>query len=82
MLTLDRRRWRYTGAEEQAIGELFNLYTTRYYQALNGLINPPESLAADRPLIKGVVSAAVRSPAGQGCQGWSPSARLRPEVAP
>jgi hypothetical protein len=45
MLTLDRRRWRYTGAEEQAIGELFSLYTTPYYRALNGLINPPESFA-------------------------------------
>ncbi|HEX5348882.1 MAG TPA: DUF3263 domain-containing protein [Pseudonocardiaceae bacterium] len=82
MLTFEMRLWRYTGAEEQAIGELFDMYAARYYQELNRLINPPEALVADRPLIKEVMSAAVRPPAGQGCKGWSPPARLRSEAAP
>jgi len=52
MLAFERQWWKYAGAKEQAIRELFDLPATRYYQALNGLIDRPEALAADPMLVK------------------------------
>jgi hypothetical protein len=52
MLAFERQWWKYAGAKEQAIRELFDLSATRYYQALNGLIDRPEALAADPMLVK------------------------------
>ena len=47
ILGFERQWWKYAGAKEQAIKELFGLSGTRYYQVLNALIDRPESLAAD-----------------------------------
>lgn len=52
ILEFERQWWRYAGAKEQAIRELFDLSATRYYQALNALIDTPEALAADPMLVK------------------------------
>ncbi len=52
MLAFERQWWRYAGAKEQAIHELFNMSSTRYYQLLNALIDRPEALAVDPMLIK------------------------------
>ncbi|MGH3831443.1 MAG: DUF3263 domain-containing protein [Pseudonocardiaceae bacterium] len=52
MLAFERQWWKYAGAKEQAIRELFDLSATRYYQALNSLIDRPEALAADPMLVK------------------------------
>ena len=60
--TLDRREreilafegqwWKYAGAKEQAIRELFDMSATRYYQVLNAMIDTPEALEADPMLVK------------------------------
>lgn len=52
VLAFERQWWKYAGAKEQAIRELFGMSATRYYQVLNALIDNPEALAADPMLIK------------------------------
>jgi hypothetical protein len=52
ILGFERQWWKYAGAKEQAIRELFDMSATRYYQVLNALIDRPEALAADPMLVK------------------------------
>jgi hypothetical protein len=52
ILTFERQWWKYAGAKEQAIRELFDMSATRYYQVLNALIDTPSALAADPLLVK------------------------------
>lgn len=52
ILAFERQWWKYAGAKEQAIRELFDMSATRYYQILNCLIDRREALAADPMLIK------------------------------
>lgn len=52
MLALERQWWKYAGAKEQAVRELFDLSATHYYQILNALIDTEEALAHDPMLVK------------------------------
>jgi hypothetical protein len=52
ILAFERQWWKYAGAKEQAIRELFDMSATRYYQVLNALIDTPVALAADPMLVK------------------------------
>ena len=52
ILEFERQWWRYAGAKEQAIRELFDCSATRYYQLLNALIDSPAALQADPMLVK------------------------------
>ncbi|MCU0282872.1 MAG: DUF3263 domain-containing protein [Candidatus Nanopelagicales bacterium] len=52
ILEFERQWWRYAGAKEQAIRELFDCSATRYYQLLNTLIDNPAALRADPMLVK------------------------------
>ncbi len=52
ILAFEGQWWKYAGAKEQAIRELFNMSATRYYQVLNALVDMPEALAADPLLVK------------------------------
>jgi len=52
ILGFERQWWKYAGAKESAIRELFDMSATRYYQALNALIDRPEALALDPMLVK------------------------------
>jgi len=52
ILEFERQWWRYAGAKEQAIRELFEMSATRYYQIVNNLIDTPEALAFDPMLVK------------------------------
>ncbi|ACQ79075.1 conserved hypothetical protein [Beutenbergia cavernae DSM 12333] len=52
ILAFERQWWRYAGAKESAIRELFDMSATRYYQVLNTLIDTPDALAADPMLVK------------------------------
>ncbi|QNG19969.1 DUF3263 domain-containing protein [Rhodococcus triatomae] len=52
ILTFERQWWKYAGAKEEAIKELFDMSATRYYQVLNALVDRPEALAADPMLVK------------------------------
>ena len=52
ILTFERQWWKYAGAKEDAIKELFGMSATRYYQVLNNLVDRPEALAADPMLVQ------------------------------
>ena len=52
ILAFERQWWKYAGAKEQAVRELFDMSATRYYQVLNALIDTPAALAADPLLVK------------------------------
>lgn len=46
-LEFERTWWKYAGAKEAAIRELFDESTTRYYQRLSVLLERPDALAHD-----------------------------------
>ena len=52
ILEFERQWWKYAGAKEQAIRELFDMSATRYYQIINALIDSPDALAFDPMLVK------------------------------
>ncbi len=52
ILAFEGQWWKYAGAKEQAIRELFDLSATRYYQVLNALIAKPAAMAMDPMLVK------------------------------
>ena len=52
ILAFEAQWWKYAGAKETAIKDLFDMSATRYYQVLNTLIDKPEALVADPMLVK------------------------------
>lgn len=52
LLAFERQWWKYAGSKEQAIKDLFDMSSTRYYQTLNALIDTPQALAFDPMLVK------------------------------
>ncbi len=52
VLAFERQWWKYAGAKEQAVRELFDMSATRYYKVLNALIDSPAALAHDPMLVK------------------------------
>jgi Protein of unknown function (DUF3263) len=52
ILEFERHWWKYAGAKETAVREMFDMSATRYYQVLNALIDRPEALAADPLLVR------------------------------
>ena len=52
ILDFERSWWRYAGAKESAIKELFDLTPARYYQLLNDLIDRDDALVASPILVK------------------------------
>ena len=52
ILDFERQWWKYAGAKDAAIKELFNLSAKQYYELLNNLIDRPDALAASPLLVK------------------------------
>lgn len=52
VLAFERQWWKYAGAKEQAIREIFAMSSTRYYQILNQLMDKQEAMRADPMLVK------------------------------
>ena len=52
IIAFERQWWKYAGAKEQAIKDLFDMSATRYYQVLNSLIDSRAALEHDPMLIK------------------------------
>ena len=52
ILEFERQWWRYAGAKESAIKELFDLTPPRYYQLLNDIIDRDSALEFDAMLVK------------------------------
>ena len=76
ILAFERQWWKYAGAKEEAIKELFAMSATRYYQVLNALVDRPEALAADPMLVKRLrrqrAVGADRYRPGRGVQNGIP----------
>ena len=52
ILEFERNWWRFAGAKETAIKDLFDMTAPRYYQLLNDLIDRDDALMAARILVK------------------------------
>lgn len=52
ILSFERQWWKYAGAKEEAIRDLFSMSATQYYQVLNALIDTEAALAHDAMLVK------------------------------
>ena len=52
ILDFERQWWRYAGAKESAIKDLFDLTPPAYYQLLNNLIDREDALLASPMLVK------------------------------
>lgn len=52
ILDFERQWWKYAGAKEARIREIFDCSSTRFYQQLNALIDRPEALAYDPMLVR------------------------------
>ena len=52
ILEFERNRWRFAGAKETAIKDLFDMTAPRYYQLLNDLIDRDDALEASPMLVK------------------------------
>jgi hypothetical protein len=51
ILAFERGWWRFPGAKEREILEVFGVPATRYYQLLNELIDRPEAAEFDPALV-------------------------------
>ena len=72
ILAFESQWWKYAGAKEQAIRELFDMSATRYYQVLNALVDKPEALAADPLLVRRLRASRQRTRAARrlGIEPW------------
>jgi len=52
ILSFERQWWKYAGAKEEAVRDLFSMTSTQYYQVLNALIDSEAALAHDAMLVK------------------------------
>ncbi len=52
ILEFERNWWRYAGAKEASIKDLFNMDAPKYYQLLNDLIDREDALVASPMLVK------------------------------
>lgn len=52
ILDFEKQWWRFSGAKESSIKELFNMTPPAYYQLLNNLIDRPEALLQEPMLVK------------------------------
>jgi Protein of unknown function (DUF3263) len=52
ILDFERQWWRYAGAKESSIKELFDLTPPAYYQLLNNLIDREDALLSQPMLVK------------------------------
>ena len=71
ILVFESGWWRFPGAKEREILEVFGFPATRYYQLLNELIDRPEALAFDPALVKRLRAQRarrqrIRSPRSKG----------------
>lgn len=52
VLAFERQWWRYAGAKESAVRERFGWSITRHVQVVTALLDRPEAMAYDAPLVK------------------------------
>lgn len=70
ILAFERQWWKYAGAKEDTIRELFGMSSTEYYQVLNALIDSPAALEADPMLVKRLRRMRASRQRGRGSRPW------------
>ncbi|WP_084099641.1 DUF3263 domain-containing protein [Demequina sp. NBRC 110051] len=70
ILAFERQWWKYGGAKEDTIRELFHLSSTQYYQVLGALIDSPAALAADPMLVKRLRRMRAARQRGRSTRSW------------
>jgi len=70
ILAFERQWWRYAGAKDDAVRELFGMSATEYYQVLNALIDTPQALAHDPMLVKRLRRMRASRQRGRGARAW------------
>jgi hypothetical protein len=65
ILEFEREWWRFAGAKESAIRELFGIEPTHYYQQLNELIDQPAAEAHEPMLVRRLRRQRVTRQAGR-----------------
>lgn len=71
ILVFERQWWRYAGAKEDAIRDLFGMTATQYYQVLNALIDTPEALEHDPMLVKRLRRMREARQRGRSSRTWA-----------
>lgn len=74
ILSFERQWWKYAGAKEEAIRDLFSMTSTQYYQVLNALIDTEAALAHDAMLVKRLRRMRAARTRGRSRQ-WDEQAR-------
>jgi hypothetical protein len=75
ILAFEGRWWRLAGKKENAIREAFGLSPTRYYQALNSLLDKQEAIAADPLLVNRLRRARISRRRVHAARHWEFEAR-------
>lgn len=70
ILQFERQWWKYAGAKEDTIRELFGMSSTEYYQVLNALIDSPAALEADPMLVKRLRRMRASRQRGRASRPW------------
>jgi len=70
ILSFERQWWKYAGAKEDAVRQLFGMTSTQYYQALNAIIDRPEALEHDAMLVKRLRRMRAARQHGRGARSW------------
>ena len=65
MLEFERKWWRQGGAKEQAIRDTCGLTPTRYYQALNGVLESPAAMRYDPALVHRLLRLRAQATRGR-----------------
>ena len=71
ILNFERQWWKYAGAKEDAVRELFALSSTEYYQVLNAIIDQPAALVHDPMLVKRLRRMRATRQRGRGARSWT-----------
>jgi hypothetical protein len=70
VLAFERQWWKYAGAKEDAVRELFGMSSTEYYQVLNAVIDMPAALEHDAMLVKRLRRMRSTRQRGRGARTW------------
>ncbi len=70
ILAFERQWWKYAGAKEDAVRELFSMSSTEYYQVLNSIIDRHEALEHDPMLVKRLRRMRASRQRGRAVRAW------------
>jgi hypothetical protein len=70
ILNFERQWWKYAGAKEDAVRDLFSMSSTEYYQVLNAIIDRPEALEHDPMLVKRLRRMRATRQRGRAVRPW------------